>query len=54
MSKPTCGVCGRALTSDFSEPPTWQLDENGRPKLNKKIRMDPETGAVCWCTEEKP
>lgn len=49
----TCGVCGTPLTDDFFEPPTYRLepDEHGRmrPVLSKPIRMDPETGAVCWC-----
>lgn len=51
-----CGVCGRPLTPDWLDPPTWTLeavaDKPGtmRPVLNKPIRVDPETGAVCWCT----
>ena len=45
----SCSVCGRELTEDFLHPPTWSLDPSGRPVLNKPIRMDPETGAACWC-----
>lgn len=54
MTKPICGVCGRE-SDDLHDPPTFTYveDERGRlkPVLNKPIRMDPETGAVCWCSE---
>lgn len=56
MNKPTCGVCGREITEDFFEPPTFVLQrEPGtnrvRPVLPAPIRMDPETGAICWCPD---
>jgi hypothetical protein len=54
----TCGVCGSEITlSDLSDPPTFRYEPDPanpklvRPVLNKPIRMDPETGAVCWHTE---
>lgn len=53
----TCGVCGAPLTADAMEPPTFRLVEEGgvtRPVLSKPIRMDPETGAVCWCSPPGP
>jgi hypothetical protein len=35
------------------DPPTFSLQEVGpgvvRPVLSKPIRVDPESGAVCWC-----
>jgi hypothetical protein len=52
---PACGVCGAPLTADWWEPPTWSFvdvpDRPGvvRPVLDKPIRVDPESGAVCWC-----
>lgn len=49
-TKPTCGVCGAPFDAN-DPPPTWSLDPSGRPVLNKPIRMDPETGAMCWCPE---
>lgn len=62
MTTPTCGVCGSPLTPDWMDPPTFTLQPVPdhpatftlhpgavRPVLNKPIRMDPETGAVCWC-----
>jgi len=58
VSEPTCGVCGRVLTDEaMRNPPTWRLEpvpgaNAVRPVLNKPIRMDPETGAVCWCRDE--
>lgn len=51
---PTCAVCG-SVFDPADPPPTFGLrpDPNRpgvvRPVLNKPIRMDPETGAVCWC-----
>lgn len=48
---PTCGVCGAKFDAD-DPPPTWSLGPDGRPKLSKPVRMDPETGAMCWCTKE--
>lgn len=48
-TKPTCGTCGQE-TDPTDPPPTWSLDPaTGRPVLSKPIRMDPETGAICWC-----
>lgn len=58
-ARPTCSVCG-APFDPTDPPPTWSYveDEQGRlkPVLNKPIRMDSETGAVCWCPrpEVKP
>ena len=59
----TCGVCGRQLTEDaLFNPPTFTNVQVGttpdgkpmvRPVLNKPIRMDPETGAVCWCPNDE-
>lgn len=55
---PTCGVCGRPVDVADLAPPTVSMvevpDHSGlvvRPVLSKPIRMDPETGAVCWCRE---
>lgn len=48
----TCGVCGQQLTGDWLTPPTFRLEKVGnvvRPVLNKQVRVDPETGAICWC-----
>lgn len=51
--RPMCGVCGAPLTADWMDPPTFSLQEVApgvvRPVLSKPIRMDPESGAVCWC-----
>lgn len=55
VDKPRCGVCGAAVSADFFEPPTFSMQEVPgrpaamRPVLNKPIRIDPETGAMCWC-----
>lgn len=55
----TCGVCGRPLTPEALEPPTWRNEPVPgrpgvvRPVLSKPLRMDPETGAVCWCPTEE-
>lgn len=53
-----CGVCGSDMTpADFLEPPTFRNEPDPdnpsvvRPVLSKPIRMDPETGAVCWCPQ---
>jgi len=57
---PVCGVCGSPVTDDSFEPPTFSMVEVGagvmRPVPSKPIRMDPETGAVCWCQpgQERP
>lgn len=61
MNKPndqtTCGVCGQ-IRPDADPPPTFTEVQIGttsdgkpivRPRLNKPVRMDPETGAICWC-----
>ncbi len=51
----TCGVCGRELTADALTPPTVRLEPVPgrpgvvRPVLSKAVRIDPDTGAVCWC-----
>lgn len=46
-----CAVCGQPIGS--LEPPTYRLVEvepgKVAPVLSKPIRMDPQTGAVCWC-----
>jgi hypothetical protein len=51
---PTCGVCGAPF--DASDPPPVVTlrpvpGKPGavRPVLDKPIRMDPATGAMCWC-----
>jgi hypothetical protein len=48
-----CGVCGSEIAEDFFEPPTFTNEEVGpgvvRPVLSKPMRIDPETGAICWC-----
>lgn len=59
----TCGVCGRALTIDeLKDPPRVRNVRIGttpdgkpiiRPQLSKPLRMDPETGAVCWCPNDR-
>lgn len=60
MSEPTCGVCAQPLTSDWMDQPTFSFVEVPgrpgavRPVLNKPIRMDPDTGAVCWCPQPVP
>lgn len=60
----TCGVCGRQLDDDaIFDSPTVSNVQIGttpdgkpivRPQLSKPLRMDPETGAVCWCPKEQP
>jgi hypothetical protein len=51
-----CGVCGNDVTlSDLGDPPAFRYEPDPgnprimRPVLSKPIRVDPETGAVCWC-----
>lgn len=55
----TCGVCGRLSRMD-DPPPTFTEAQVGttsdgkpivRPVLSRPVRMDPDTGAVCWCPE---
>lgn len=49
---PTCAVCGREVTDDWFNPPTFSLGPDGRPVLSKPIRHDPDTGAICWCRDD--
>lgn len=50
-----CGVCGAPIGDDFWDPPTFTNEPVPgrpgmvRPVLSKPIRLDPETGAMCWC-----
>lgn len=57
----TCGVCGQQRPIN-DPPPTFANIKVGttsegkpilRPVLDKPIRMDPETGAICWCPERR-
>lgn len=58
--KPICGVCGQEITDEaaFFDPPTFTMQPvPGRPGVvrpvsNKPTRVDPETGGVCWCSQE--
>ena len=56
MTGPICGVCGHESSiDDFFKPPTVSTDPvTGRLGPSKPIRMDPKTGAVCWCRTDEP
>lgn len=55
-TEPTCGVCGAPFDA-ADPPPVFTLravpGKPGvvRPVLDKPIRMDPASGAVCWCPQ---